>query len=92
VNLRKTALAIVEQSPCELVLAENGMGTGYDGMTISFQKDYPAYVAFKNWIRRVLPLKAMKIDSFLVDLEDKAHYGLLTFATLAEHVLTLREK
>ena len=91
-DVRKKALEIVEQSPCELVMAEGGMGIGYDGMTVSFHKDYPAYVEFKSWLRQALPLKATKIDSFLVDLRDKIHYRALTFATLAKHLLTLREE
>jgi hypothetical protein len=89
---RKRAYEIVERSPCEMVMAESGMGIGYDGMTVSFHTDYRAYVQFKNWMRQALPLSATKMESFLVDLSGQIHYRPLTFTTLAKHLLTLTEK
>ncbi len=89
---REKAMEIVKQSPFEMVMAEHGMGIGYDGVTISFHKDYNAYVEFKRWIRQSLPLKATKMDSFLVSLDDRFRYKPLTFSTLAKHLLTLRDE
>ncbi len=35
---REKAMEIVKQSPFEMVMAEHGMGIGYDGVTISSQR------------------------------------------------------
>ncbi len=86
---RKKAEEIVKVSPFEMIMGERGMGEGYDGVTISLHKDYGSYLEFKTWLRHWLPVAAVKIGSFLLDLSDPLHYRPLTFSTLAEHLLSL---
>jgi len=89
---REKGKEITKESPFEMVMAERGMGIDYDGVTISFHKDYRTFVRFKNWMRQSLPVEPKKMDSFLISLDDEIHYRPLTFSTLAKHLLTLREE
>jgi DNA-binding Lrp family transcriptional regulator len=84
---REKAKQIVKESPFEMVMAERGIGIDYDGVTISFHRNYGDFAAFREHIRHLLPTKAYKVDSFLVNLDDDVHYRPLTFSTLATHLL-----
>lgn len=87
----------------QIVMQERGRGLGYDGVTISFHKDYKSflefmklarqdsYVALKNHEKPYPVLKIDDIDSFLVNLNDEVHYCPLTFSTLAKHLLSMNE-
>ncbi len=86
---RKNAQEIVKASPFEMIMAERGIGMDYDGVTISFHKDYAAFVAFREWVKASLPTRHEKLDSFLVNLDDPVHFKPLTFSTLAKHLLKL---
>ena len=89
---RKKAKAILKESLLEMVITERGNGIGYDGVTISFHKDYGSYIQFINLARQLHPVAAIKMDSFLVSLDDKVRYRPLTFSTLAKHLLKLKEE
>lgn len=89
VEAREKAKEIVKESPFEMIMAQKGIGINYDGATISFHKDYGAFVKFRDQLRQSLPVKADKIDSFLINLDDETQYRPLTFSTLANHLLTL---
>ncbi len=89
---REKGKEIVKGSPSEMVMAERGMGIGYDGITISFHKNYSSFTRFKNRIRQSLPVKDEKMDSFLVNLDDELHFRPLTFSTLAKHMLEPEEE
>jgi DNA-binding Lrp family transcriptional regulator len=86
---RKNAKEIVKASPFEMIMAERGIGMDYDGVTISFHKDYAAFVAFREWVKESLPTRHEKLNSFLVNLDDHVHFKPLTFSTLAKHLLKL---
>jgi DNA-binding Lrp family transcriptional regulator len=89
---RKRAKEIVKDSPAEIVLAERGIGIDYHGVTISFHQDYAAFVKFRDAMRLALPVKAVKLDSFIVNLDDEFRYRPLTFSTLAQHLQTLHKQ
>lgn len=89
---RKRALEIVKESPSEMIMAERGLGLGYDGVTISFHKDYGSFVEYRNWTRQMHPVIAADVESFLVNLDDEVQYRPLTFSTLAKHLLKQRRK
>lgn len=85
---RAEARQIVKEAPFEMIMGERGSGAGYDGVTISYHKDYRSCIRFKNWLRKWLPLPAIKMDSFIIVLGDEVKYRPLTFSTLAKHLLT----
>jgi DNA-binding Lrp family transcriptional regulator len=89
---REKAREIVKDSPFEMIMAERGLGVDYDGVTISFHQDFGAFVKFRDEMRQSLPVKAVKLDTFIVSLSDKLRYRPLTFSTLAQHLQTLHKE
>ena len=73
-------------------MLERGHGLGFDAAVISLHEDYSSYLKVLEWLRQFDFVDVTKIDSFLVDLEDKVHYRPLTLSYLANHVLTKGEK
>lgn len=71
------------------ILLERGMGMNYDGVFLSFHKDYASFSYHTEWLKQFDFLEIADIQSFLVDLNDKIHYKPLTLSGLAKHILTL---
>jgi DNA-binding Lrp family transcriptional regulator len=84
---REKGKQAAKEGPLEMVMAERGIGADYDGVTISFHQNYRDFTKFRERAKQMLPTKAYKIDSFLVNLDDEIHYRPLTFSTLANHLL-----
>jgi DNA-binding Lrp family transcriptional regulator len=71
----------------EVILDERGSGMEYDGIIVSFHRSYSEYADFKRWIKQMPFIDASRLDSFLIDLNDKVHHRYLTFSFLAKHIL-----
>ena len=84
---RKILEDSVKDKQFEFIMLERGRGLGFDGVIISLHEDYSSYVTVLEWIGQFDFLDVTKIDSFLVDLDDKVRYRSLTFSTLAMHLL-----
>ena len=82
---------MIEKAPDEIVLFERGMGGGYDGIIISFHKNYSDYSKIIERIREYPFVDASATLSFLIDLNDKIHYRYFTFSTLAKYLLTMQK-
>jgi DNA-binding Lrp family transcriptional regulator len=80
-----------EKGPFEIIMAERGMGCGYNAIMISIHRDYKSFIDLTNWAQQFVSLELAEIESFLIDLNDEVHYRSLTFSSLAKHLLTLRE-
>ena len=86
---RKSAKESIE-SNLNFIMLERGMGMGYDGVFLSFHKDYASFTEHKKWLTQFDYLEISDIQSFLINLEDEIRYRPLTFSTLAKHILTLQ--
>jgi len=76
-----------------IVMLEKGTGMGYDGVIMSYHKDYASFSAFLDELKELDFLDFSKVDSFVVNLLDKRQYRSHTYSTLAEHLLdTLQEE
>jgi hypothetical protein len=80
---------MIEKAPDEIVLFERGMGGGYDGIIISFHKNYSDYIRIIERIKEYPFIDASATLSFLIDLNEKIHYRYFTFSTLAKYLLTM---
>ncbi len=47
---RRKFVKSFDDSAFEVILDERGMGMGYDGIIVSFHRNYSEYADFKNWI------------------------------------------
>lgn len=77
----------LRKGPFEILMAERGMGCGYNAVFISVHKNYASLVNLKNWARQFASLGLLEIESFLINLKDEVHYKPLTFSTLAKHIV-----
>lgn len=89
---RRVAQESLKAEPFEIVMLERGIGLGYNGVVVSFHEDYASYLKLKSWLKHFTFLELSELDSFLISLDDKVRYRPLTFATLAKHLLMLKEK
>ena len=78
--------------PSNVVIIERGIGMSHDAFMGSFHKDYSSYREFLDVIKKSQYVDVTKMESFIVDLDDKIHYRTLTFSTLAKHLLETNQK
>ena len=88
---RKSARTFLKTIP-EIVMLERGIGMGYDGVLMSYHKDYASYTTYLNKLRELDYLDFSRIDSFVINLLDNIQYRPLTFSTLAKHILQASEE
>jgi hypothetical protein len=62
-----------------------GMGLGKDTLFITFYKNYNAYSQAMELAKQI---PHVSVESFIVDLNDKDNYRVLTMAQIARHVLS----
>lgn len=87
---RKTAKEKVEQSNFGIVMLERGIGLGFDGVIVSLYKDYSDYASHRNALEGFSFIED-KIETFLIDLNDKIRYRPLSFYAIAKQ-LASRDK
>jgi DNA-binding Lrp family transcriptional regulator len=85
---RKVAAESLKTGPYEIVMLERGIGCASHGVVISYHIDYASYMKLRKWLERFAFLDIDRVDSFLIDLNDKIRYRPLTFKALAQHLLT----
>ena len=93
----KVASAMLEKTYMECICVETGVGFGHQATIVSFHKDYSEYTRFMDRIKqgaheRYSFMDTANYQSFLISLKSEQHFRPLTFSTLANHVLTLKEK
>lgn len=87
--IEKTIDIAREKSPewPEVVMIERATGMGYNGIVLSFHKDYTSYVAFKHWLERFSYMGFTNVDSMMIDLHEEVRYKPFTLSTLAHHMM-----
>ena len=89
---RQIAKESTKTGPFEVVMLERGLGLDSDGIFITYHENYSAYKNFIDWLKQFDFLAIEEIKSFLVSLDDEVRYRPLTFSSLANHVLQMRER
>jgi DNA-binding Lrp family transcriptional regulator len=80
----------IKDEPFGFVMLERGVGLGFDGVIITYHRNYASYQKFLRWLGLVFPkdlVDVERIDSFLVNLDDTVRYLPLTFSMLAKDLL-----
>ena len=80
------------EGPFEIIMAERGLGGGYNAIMMSVHKDYESFTALMNWAQQFYDLELDEFESFLVNLAEEVRYRPLTFSSLASHLLTLKQR
>jgi DNA-binding Lrp family transcriptional regulator len=91
-KVRKLLADSVKSKQFEFIMLERGRGLGFDGVIISLHEDYSSYLNVLKWLEQFDFLDLTKIDSFLINLDDKVRYRPLTFSALATHLFVKKKE
>jgi DNA-binding Lrp family transcriptional regulator len=78
-----------EQHP-NIIFAADGIGLGYDVMSVSIHKDYSDYAKFMEEMRAEAG-QTMRVDSFLINLASEGIVQHLSLKHFAEHLTKKKE-
>lgn len=84
---RQTARQSVADSKFGIVMAERGLGLGYDGVVISLYKSYSDYSRHMDAIKQYPFVELSSSDSFLISMDDSIHYLPFTLKNYASLLL-----
>jgi hypothetical protein len=90
-GLRKAAVEAEQQNPFVSLLAMNGLGMQKDRMFITLYKDYADYVMTMQLTKQLPNVNVESMESFLVNLQDKSNYRILTMSQVARHIQSSSE-
>jgi DNA-binding Lrp family transcriptional regulator len=91
VRMRKFADEFLKKNPFAVVMAVQGSGLGYDNIVVSLHENYDAFSRFAQATKQVPLAEIADFQSFLVSLSAK-HYQPFTLSTVANYLLTMKEK
>ncbi len=81
-----------KEGPFEIIMAERGLGGGYNAIMMSIHRDYESFMGLMSWAQQFYDLELDEFESFLVNLAGEVRYRPLTFSSLAKHLQRLKEK
>ena len=94
-GVTKNLLDHIKDERFGLVMLRRGLGLGFDGVIITYHKDYASHQRFLRWLRQTFPkdlLDVEKLASFLIDLDDKVTHLPFTLSLLAYELLQAQQK
>jgi hypothetical protein len=90
-KVRKLGQEQAQNAPPNIIVIERGMGLGFTGVIGSLHPNYASYAELIDEMKRS-PYLDSKIESFIINLDEKIHLRHLTMRTLAEDLLALKKK
>lgn len=88
----KMRVDIEKQNPNAYLMTVDGMGFGKDRLFITLFEDFSAYSHIMQLAREIPHVDLESVDSFIVDLNDKNQYRILSMAAISNHILRQAEK
>jgi len=92
---RRLSHSLAKESPKEwpfnIILAERGMGLGYNGIFVSLHENYDSFLKHKEWLRQFAFFEMQQAQSFLINLHEEIHYLSIPFSNLARHLALMKE-
>ena len=85
---RKAVEETEQKHPHASLIAVRGIGLEKDTMFITFYKDYSAYMEAMQLAKQIPHVSIDSLASFLVDLNDKYNYRLLSMQAISHHILS----
>ncbi len=91
-EIRKKTAEVERNNPYASFMAVNGEGLKKDRMFISLYKTYSDYTKAMSMTKQLPFVDIDSLDSFIVDLENKNNYRVLSMATLADNILRISKE
>jgi len=85
-EIRKTVVETEKQNPHASLMTVNGIGLGKDRLFITFYEDYAAYSKAMELTKSMPHVEVHGVETFLVDLNDKTSYRVLSMTAIANHL------
>jgi len=85
-ELRKAAVELENKTPFASLIVVNGIGLGKGRMLINLYKNYASYREGIEVIKSLPHAQADDLESFLVDLNDKRNFRILSLGQVARHI------
>lgn len=77
-------------TPLEVLMLERGMGMGFDGVIMSYHKNYASLVTFTKLLKETGLLDVDRLESFRINIRDEIHFIPLSFSLLAQSISITR--
>jgi len=84
----KAVVKTEQAHPHASLIAVRGIGLAKDTMFITFYKDYSAYIEAMHLAKQIPHVSIDSLASFLVNLNDKNNYRLLSMSAISRHILS----
>jgi len=91
-ELRRYSREIEKEENEAILIAMNGMGLGYNGVFISFHKNYSSYLKAIDEVRKVPNIDMSHVESFIINLVGEPHFQPLTLSAIANYLLKLKKE
>lgn len=75
-----------EAMPFEILMFERGIGMDFNGVIISYHKDYSSFMTFLSLIKETGYLDVDDQGVFLVNLKDEIHFFPLSLSRIAQSI------
>ncbi len=85
-QLRKDIEKRQEAIPLEILMFERGMGMDFNGVILSYHKDYSEFSVFLRLIKETGFLDVDSQGIFLVNLKDEIHFFPLSLSRIAQSI------
>jgi DNA-binding Lrp family transcriptional regulator len=83
---KKLIREAMKTMPLDVVMLERGMGMEFDGVIISYHKDYSSNMKFIDLLKGTGFLDVDRIEVFRVNLRDEVRFIPLSFSLLAQSI------
>jgi DNA-binding Lrp family transcriptional regulator len=87
-EFRRIHYDILQKNSSTVMLANRGMGMGYDAMIVSLHHDYASCDNFQTFIRQNMTKSIVDLNTFLVNITEEQNSLPFSFNLLAAQVLT----
>ena len=88
-TLRTAAIELERKSPQACLTVTDGIGLGKGRMLINFYEDYTGYTEGLRTISSLPNVEADNVETFLIDLNNKRNFRVLSMTEIARHVKTI---
>lgn len=94
-RLRKIFADNIKRERFGVIMLMRGLGLDSDGVLVTYHRNYASYQRFLRWLKQNFPkdlVNVQKLDSFLIDLDDKVTHLSPTLSLLANELSEAQRK
>jgi DNA-binding Lrp family transcriptional regulator len=86
-EIRKQVRQAMEKEPTSTIATLSGIGCNADRVIVAFHENYSAYTKYIDKLKQHPLVAIERISSFIIDMNDRSQYRLLTLSSLADYII-----